>query len=84
MNMGMKTLILKIDNEINASKIHEVVKLFRGVKLAHFVTPEEEKKNSKTDIKTIEKEDNGLLKAIKESRTGRMVNTEEFIKKLRK
>jgi len=84
MNMGMKTLILKIDNEINASKIYEVVKLFRGVKLAHFVTPGEEKKSSKSDIKTIEKEDNGLLKAIKKGQTGRMVNTEEFIKKLRK
>lgn len=80
----MKTLILKIDTEINASKIYEAVKLFKGVKLAHLVTPGEEKKSSKNEIKTIEKEDSGLLKAIKEGRTGRTIDTEEFIKKLRK
>ena len=44
MTKGMKTLILKIDNAINASKIYEVVKLFKGVKQVHLVTTEYKKK----------------------------------------
>lgn len=80
----MKTLILKIDNAINASKIYEVVKLFKGVKQAHIVTPIEVRKSIKSDTITSVKEDIGLLKAIKEGRTGKFVNTEEFIKELRK
>jgi len=79
----MKTLILKIDNAINASKIYEVVKLFKGVKQARIVTSEEEKEVLHNNSKADEKEDLELLTAIEEGRTGRFVNTEEFLKKLR-
>jgi hypothetical protein len=68
----MKTLILEIDNSSNASKIIEAVKLFKGVKNAHIVTPDEIK------------EDIGLLSAIKKGRTGKYVNTGDFLKELRK
>ena len=80
----MITLILKIDNATNASKIKEAVMLFNGVKQAHLVTPSEEKNISKTKSKTTEKEEIGLLIAIKEGRTGKFVYTEDFIQKLRK
>jgi hypothetical protein len=84
MHMGMKTLILKIDNAINASRIYEVVKLFKGVKQARIVTQEEEKEVLHMDSKSVEREDLELLTAIQDGRTGRFVNTEEFVKKLRK
>ena len=80
----MKTLILKIDNATNASKIYEVFKLFKGVKQARIVTTEEEKEVLLKNSKSEEKEDLELLTAIKEGRTDRFVNTEEFVKKLRK
>jgi hypothetical protein len=84
MHMDMKTLILKIDNAINASRIYEVVKLFKGVKQARIVTQEEEKEVLNMDSKSVEREDLELLTAIQDGRTGRFVNTEEFVKKLRK
>ena len=84
MQMGMKTMILKIDNAINASRIYEVVKLFKGVKQARIVTQEEEKEVLNMASKSGEREDLELLTAIQEGRTGRFVNTEEFVKKLRK
>jgi len=80
----MKTLILRIDNKTNASKIVEAVKLFKGVKQAHILSPTEEKKSLKAESKSEDKEDMGLLAAIKEGRTGKYVNTGEFINKLRK
>jgi undecaprenyl pyrophosphate synthase len=80
----MITLILKIDNAINASKIKDEVMLFKGVKQAHLVTENKEKSILKAKSKTTEKEDIGLLIAIKEGRTGKFVTTEDFIQKLRK
>lgn len=80
----MKTLILKIDNAANASKIYEAVKLFKGVKQARIVTSEEEEEVLHNNSITDENEDLKLLAAIEEGRTGRFVNTEEFVKKLRK
>ena len=80
----MKTLILKIDNTTNASKIVEAVKLFKGVKQAHILTQTEEKRSLKAELKSDDEEDLGLLSAIKKGRTGKYVNTEEFINKLRK
>jgi hypothetical protein len=80
----MKTLILKIDNANNASKIYEAVKLFKGVKQARLVTSEEEKKVQLYNSKADAEEDLELLNAIKEGRTGRLINTDEFVKKLRK
>jgi hypothetical protein len=68
----MKTLILEIDTTSNATKIVEAVKLFKGVKNAHIVTPDDAK------------EDIAMLSAIKKGRTGKYVNTEEFLKDLRK
>ncbi len=68
----MKTLIVEIDTTSNASKIIEAVKLFKGVKNAHIATPDDAK------------EDIGMLSAIKKGRTGEYVNTENFLKNLRK
>ena len=68
----MKTLILEIDTTSNATKIVEAVKLFKGVKNAHIVTLDDAK------------EDIAMLSAIKKGRTGKYVNTEEFLKDLRK
>lgn len=65
----METLILKSDSAINIKLIAEIAKKM-GIK-AKILTEQE-------------KEDMGLLNAIKKGKTGQYVNNEDFIKKLRK
>jgi hypothetical protein len=65
----METLVLRSDSAVNIKLIAEVAKKM-GIK-AKILTTEE-------------KEDIGMLNAIHKGRTNEYVNTESFIKKMKK
>jgi hypothetical protein len=70
----METLVIKIDNKINAAKIKEAVKQFKGVK-------EVSEKLNLSDIDKLE--NTSILKAVKAGRKTPKVDESEILKALK-